>query len=64
MAKKYFRDVYGCTASLRLNRDGSATLKISDPSGRPIFGRCYGSERAAKIAMGKQSDGWTETKHD
>lgn len=60
--KKYYRDFYGCTASIRLNRDGSATLKIADAHGKPCFGKCYGSERAAKIAMGKQSDCWEEVK--
>ena len=58
--KKYYRDFYGSTASIRLNRDGSATLKVADPYGRPCFGKVYGSERGAKIALGKQGDCWRE----
>jgi len=62
--KKYFRDVYGGTASIRLNKDGSATLKVADAHGRPCYGKCYGSERAARIALGKLGDGWKETTND
>lgn len=60
--KKYYRDIYGCTASIRLNRDGSATLKVADAHGRPVSGKCYSSERAAKIALGKLGDCWKEVK--
>lgn len=62
VTKKYFRDAYGATASVRLNHDGSATLKVSDAHGRPIYGRCYGSERAAKVALGRLGDCWKEVK--
>ena len=60
---KYFRDFYGCTASIRLNRDGSASLKVSDAHGKCFYGKCYGSETAAKRAMGRLGDCWKEVKH-
>lgn len=60
MQIKYFKSIYGGTASIRLNRDGSATLKIANGYGKFVFGKCYGSERGAKIAMGKYSDEWEE----
>lgn len=60
--KKYFRDFYGCTASIRLNRDGSASLQIANAYGKHIYGKCYGSERAAKVAMGRMGDCWREVK--
>ena len=56
--KRYYKDFYGCTASIRLNRDGSATLKVSNAHGKPIYGKCYGSERAAQVAMGRIGDNW------
>lgn len=59
---KYFRDFYGCTASIRLNRDGSATLKVANAHGKFTYGKCYGSERAAKVAMGRIGDCWREVK--
>ena len=62
--KKYFMDIYGGTASIRLNRDGSAALTICDNYGKRILGKCYGSERGAKIALGKYSDEWEEVKTD
>lgn len=62
---RYFRDAYGCTASIRLNRDGSATLKIADAHGRPVHGKCHGTERGARIALGKYGDCWKEvTRHE
>lgn len=60
--KKYYRDIYGCTASIRLNKDGSATLKAADAHGNHFFGKCYGSETAARRALGRLGDCWKETK--
>jgi GMP synthase-like glutamine amidotransferase len=60
MMKKYFKDFYGSTASIRLNNDGSASLKVKDAYGKNILGKCYSSERAAKIAMGRVGDCWKE----
>jgi len=58
--KKYFKDFYGCTASIRINRDGSVTLKVADAHGKPVYGKCYGSETSAKRAMGRLGDCWKE----
>lgn len=59
---KYFRDFYGCTAAITGHKDGTATLKISDPHGHRVFRATFTSERGARISMGKQSDCWTEVK--
>jgi len=59
---KYFKLMYGGTASIRLNKDGSATLKACDANGKFFYGKCYGSERAAKVALGKLTDGYEEIK--
>lgn len=58
--KQYFVDVYGGTASIRGNRDGSFTLKVSDAHGRPFYGKCYSSYIGARRALGKLGDGWCE----
>lgn len=55
---KYYRDFYGCTAKIVTYRDGSARLSIC--AGFERTTKKYASERGAKIAMGKQSDGWRE----
>lgn len=60
--KKYFKDFYGGGASIELHRDGTATLRISDGYGSRIHKKTYGSERGARIAMGKWSEGWEERK--
>ena len=64
MEKKYFKDFYGCTASIRLNNDGSASLKVFNAYGKGILWKYYGSERAAKIAMGRLGDCWKEVKKE
>jgi hypothetical protein len=56
----YYRDAYGCTASIRENRDLSATLCVCDAHGRPFYGKCYGSKTAAKRALGRLGDCWRE----
>ena len=58
--KRYFVDTYGATASIRENRDSSATLKIADANGKPFFGKCYGSYASARRALGKLGDCWRE----
>lgn len=58
--KRYFVDTYGATASIQENRDMSATLKVADANGRPMFGKCYGSYIGARRALGKLGDGWRE----
>ena len=58
--KTYYRDAYGCTASITEHKNGTATLKISDPYGKRIFRATFTSLRGAKISLGKQSDCWTK----
>lgn len=64
MKKRYFKDWYGCTASIRINRDLSASLSIADSTGKHIFGKCYGTEHGARVALSKWSDTWKEVKQD
>lgn len=58
--KTYYRDSYGCTASITEHRDGTATLRICDPYGHRIFRATFTSVRGAKISMGRQSDCWSK----
>lgn len=58
----YYRDSYGCTASIRTRKDGTAALKASDAHGHRFWSVIYTSERGAKIALGKLSDSWQEVK--
>ena len=58
--KTYYRDFYGCTACITEHKDGTATLRISDPYGKRVFRATFTSLRGAKISMGKQSDCWTK----
>ena len=58
--KRYFKDAYGATASIRENRDMSATLVVRDAHGRRFFGKCYGSYIGARRALGKLGDCWRE----
>ena len=58
--KRYFVDAHGATASIQENRDMSATLKVADANGKPIFGKCYGSYIGARRALGKLGDCWRE----
>ena len=60
--KKYFRDFYGGSASIQIHHDGTATLRVSDGYGDRMVKKTYSSERGARIAMGKYSDGWEERK--
>ena len=58
--KKYYKDFYGCTASIEEHRDGSATLRMV--AGNTRTEKTYKSVRGARVAMGKLSDGWREQK--
>ena len=57
MIISYWRDFYGCTASIKHN-DNGAKLTIRTPSGELIKQKTYKTHRGAMIAMGKSSDGW------
>lgn len=56
--KKFYRDFYGNTASITVRRDGSAKLTVC--AGGKRDSKVYKTERGARIAMGKQSDGWVQ----
>lgn len=58
--KRFFRDFYGCTASIRTHRDGTVTLTIRTDRGALVLRRTYSTERGARIALGQYSDCWTE----
>jgi len=56
----YFRSIYGATASIRIHRDGTATLTVF--CGGKRHRKTYNTERGARVALGKWSDDWTEQK--
>lgn len=58
--KKYFKDMYGASASIQTHRDGTATLAVY--CGGKRSRKTYGSERGARSALGRMSDTWTEKK--
>lgn len=60
--KKYYRDFYGCTASIRTRYNGNVELVIRTGLGGLVLRREYDTERGARIAMGQYSDCWTEQK--
>lgn len=59
--KEFYRDVYGCTASILRHPSGKSLLSIRISQGDLIHSKTYATYRAAKIAMGHLSDGWTMT---
>lgn len=58
--KRYFKDVYGATASILTHRDGTATLTVC--CGGKRSRKTYNTERGARSAMGRMSDEWKEVK--
>ena len=59
--KKYYRDFYGCSASIRSTRNGYY-LRVCDGYGRLCHKGCYKTERGARIAMARTGDCWWEVK--
>ena len=59
--KRFYRDCYGCTASIMIHRDATTTLTICTSQGNQVLRRTYDTERGARIAMGQYSDSWSET---
>jgi len=57
--KKYYRDFYGCTASISKVRDGYK-LRVCEGHGKLFHKGIYRTERGAKIALGKTGDCWEE----
>lgn len=60
--KKYYKDFYGTTANITTRRDGTAKLVMCYRGKKES--KIYKSERGARIAMGKQSDGWYEVNYE
>ena len=62
--KEYFRDPYGCTASIRKTSTGKWQLRLCIPTGACFFSKTYATYRGARIALGKHSDGMMERKEN
>lgn len=59
--KTYFKDVYGCTASIQTNRtSGKCVLRIRDAHGGLFHKKEYSSYRSARVALGRLTDGLME----
>jgi hypothetical protein len=57
--KKHYADFYGCTASIAKITTGYR-LRIRTSLGKVIKNCVYNTERGAKSAMSRASDGWRE----
>lgn len=55
--KKHYKDFYGCTASITPVTDGFKLI-MKTQRGRRIANKVYHTERGAKSAMSRSSDGW------
>lgn len=53
---KKFKDFYGCVATLKPRGEG-VHLTVKTAGGKTILSKPYSTERGARIAMGKCSDG-------
>ena len=62
--KEYFRDPYGCTASIRKTSTGKWQLRLCIPSGSCFFSKTYTTYHGARIALGKHSEGMMERKEN
>lgn len=61
MITTFYRDFYGCFATVTERRDGTAHLVMKLGNNGKIFhSKTYKSVRGAKIAMGRMSDGWRQ----
>ena len=49
-------------ATITANRDGSFHLVIRTPMGYLVHRKTYATERGARVAMGRLSEGWRETR--
>ena len=65
MTKEFYRDPYGCTASILRNPDGRRfLLSVRTPQGVLIYGKTYTTYRGAKIALGRISNGMMTKKEE
>lgn len=53
-----YHDFYGCVACIRTYKNGSARLTVRNRNGSLFHAKDYKTERGAKIAMGRLSEGW------
>ena len=60
MKKRYYRDVYGCTASIGRTRDGCFRVRVAIPSGGIHTNKVVPTFRGARNVMGRFSDSWKE----
>ena len=60
MMKEYYRDPYGCTASITHCKDGTFRLRISNPYGERFIQKYYDTHHGAMIALGRYSEGTME----
>ena len=60
MTKEYFRDPYGCTASILRHPSGKSLLSVRIPQGDLVHSKTYSTYRGARVALGKLSDGMME----
>lgn len=56
--KRYFKDSYGATASIKIHRNGEATLRVH--AGHDKTARKYSTYSGARAAMGRMGDCWQE----
>lgn len=57
LKKEYFRDSYGCTASILRHHDGRSLLTVRIPQGDLVHSKTYSTYRGARIALGKLTEG-------
>ena len=55
---KIYHDFYGGQAAIRTFRSGAARLTVRTANGKLTHAKNYKTERGARIAMGRLSDGW------
>lgn len=59
--KEYFRDPYGCTASIKGSAGRGWTLRLCLPDGSRFHTKTYSTYRGARIALGRFSEGMMES---
>lgn len=58
--KRYFKDFYGCTASIGPTRDKRQRLRICNPNGHQMAAKVFDTYKGARQALAHWSEGWTE----
>lgn len=60
LEKKYYRDFYGTTASIKRVAKGYTLTMVA---GLTRTKKTYTTFKSARIAMGRMSDGWSEVNY-